>query len=53
MLVEEVDDWFASLDQRTAELVADAIDQLEGEGPTLRSRAGTTRKGHDRHGHGT
>lgn len=35
MLVEEVDEWFAELDQATAELVTAAIDQLEGEGPNL------------------
>jgi hypothetical protein len=34
-LVEEVDDWFAELDQETAGLVADAIDQLEEKGPLL------------------
>jgi len=35
VLVEEVDGWFAELDQSTANLVADAIDQLADEGPTL------------------
>jgi len=35
MLVEEVDDWFAALDQETASQVADAIDQLEERGPML------------------
>jgi hypothetical protein len=28
VLVGEVDDWFAALDKPTANLVADAIDQL-------------------------
>jgi hypothetical protein len=35
MLVEEVDDRFAYLDQVTAELVTAAIDQLEQKGPAL------------------
>lgn len=35
MLVEEVDDWFAALDEVTASLVTDAIDQLEERGPAL------------------
>lgn len=35
MLVEEVEDWFLSLDRDTARLVGDAIDQLEENGPTL------------------
>ena len=35
LLVEEVDEWFLALDEPTANLVADAIDQLEEKGPTL------------------
>jgi len=35
VLVEEVDDWFAALDEPTANLVADAIDQMEDRGPAL------------------
>lgn len=34
-LVEEVDEWFMSLDQGTAESVANMIDRLERNGPTL------------------
>ena len=34
-LVEEVDEWFADLDEATANLVAAAIDQLEEKGPAL------------------
>jgi hypothetical protein len=33
VLVEEVDEWFLALDDDTASLVADAIDQLEERGP--------------------
>lgn len=36
VLVEEVEDWFLSLDTRTADLIGDALDQLEQRGPTLR-----------------
>jgi hypothetical protein len=35
VLVEEVEEWFLALDERTANLVADAIDQLEDKGPAL------------------
>ncbi len=35
VLVEEVDEWFADLDEATANLVAAAIDQLEEKGPAL------------------
>jgi hypothetical protein len=35
VLVEEVEDWFLALDELTANLVADAIDQLEERGPAL------------------
>jgi hypothetical protein len=35
VLVEEVDEWFLGLDDDTASLVADAIDQLEERGPAL------------------
>jgi hypothetical protein len=38
MLVEEVDEWFADLDEATANLVAAAIDQLEEKGLALRGR---------------
>ena len=40
VLVEEVDDWFFSLDEGTASLVADAIDLLEDEGPHTAPPAG-------------
>jgi len=35
VLVEEVDEWFADLDEATANLVAAAIDELEEKGPAL------------------
>lgn len=35
VLVAEVEDWFFALDERTSDLVADAIDQLAERGPTL------------------
>lgn len=35
VLTDEVEDWFLSLDDQTAALVADAIDQLEERGPAL------------------
>jgi hypothetical protein len=38
MLVDEVDDWFASLDPATAELVTAAIDQPSRKGLLSRVR---------------
>jgi hypothetical protein len=35
VLVEEVEEWFLALDRSSANLVADAIDQLEDKGPAL------------------
>jgi hypothetical protein len=35
ILLEEVEEWFFDLDQETAELLGDAVDQLERKGPTL------------------
>jgi hypothetical protein len=45
VLVEEVDEWFLSLDDNTAGLVADAIDQLEERGPALPRPLADTVKG--------
>lgn len=45
ILVEEVDDWFAALDEGTASLVTDAIDRLEEDGPVLGRPLADTVKG--------
>ena len=35
ILLDEVEDWFLNLDPETADLVVNAIDLLEDQGPTL------------------
>lgn len=49
VLVEEVHDWFMALDGGTAELVGDAIDQLQATGPALGRPLVDRVKGSTRH----
>lgn len=49
VLVEEVEEWFFTLDKKSADLVSDAIDLLVEKGPTLTRPLADRLKGSQHH----